>query len=62
MSVNYSGENRFDRVLLAFPPLPLPPSFFQLPLKRIFRKPANFLPESDQLFVRHLAQFIPQIP
>jgi hypothetical protein len=45
-----------------FPPLPFPPSFFELPLKRILRKPANFFPESNQLFVGHLAQFIPQLP
>jgi hypothetical protein len=46
----------------SFPSLPFCPRFIQLPLKRIFRKPANFLPESNQLFVRHLAQSIPQPP
>jgi hypothetical protein len=45
-----------------FSPLPFCPRFIQLPLKRIFREPANFLPESNQLFVRHLAQSIPQLP
>jgi hypothetical protein len=46
----------------SFPPLPFCPRFIQLPLKRIFRKPANFFPESNQLFVGHFAQFIPQLP
>jgi hypothetical protein len=45
-----------------FSPLPLRSRLFQLPLKRIFRKPANFLPELNQLVVRHLTQFIPQLP
>ncbi len=45
-----------------FPSLPFPTSFFELPRKRILRKPANFLPESNQRFVGHPAQFIPQFP
>jgi len=42
--------------------LPFGSRLLQLPLKRILRKPSNFFPESNQLFVRHLAQFIPQFP
>ena len=55
-------QTQNERRVIFFPSLPLPPSFFELPLKRILRKPANFFPESNQLFVGHLAQFIPQLP
>ncbi len=45
-----------------FPSLPLRSRLFQLPLKWILCKPAHIFPESNQLFVGHLAQFIPQLP
>jgi hypothetical protein len=45
-----------------FSPFPFRPRLIQLPLKRILSKPAHFLPEPNQLFIAHLAQFIPQLP